>query len=72
METAQEPGATRQKRRGSAGCSVEPRILRGPTDRESPAAAERELEPAEQALFETLRVLRRTIAGELSVPPHVH
>jgi len=35
------------------------------------AAAERELEPAEQALFETLRVLRRTIAGELGVPPYV-
>ncbi len=30
-----------------------------------------ELSPTEQALFDTLRALRRTIAGELGVPPFV-
>jgi ATP-dependent DNA helicase RecQ len=34
-------------------------------------AAERELDPTEQRLFDELRRLRRTIAGELAVPPFV-
>ncbi|HEX6811282.1 MAG TPA: DNA helicase RecQ [Planctomycetota bacterium] len=44
---------------------------RGRGERGDRAIAARDLEPAEQALFEALRRLRRAIADELAVPPFV-
>jgi ATP-dependent DNA helicase RecQ len=52
-----------------AGLEARPRGRRERGRRAEPASAD--LSPADQALFEALRVLRRTIASELGMPPYI-